>query len=282
MLMARPPNPNPNKEPPGMFTIGVRRNGATDTDGKRSISEEDYIAQLQINNAEYVFDLRSGRGATDCKQNTIKFPGNGNATKLCGNPSKPNFMCECKIEEVHKSAGIGYEWAGKPVSKTGEDSYTGTNLGGSRVSLAFNDYKGKPGSNWGTIRRAKYNKKNLTGCNCPEKEGGKNTLFEIFDPIMHAALQRIFEMAKEKRVVLLCVEDELHKCHKMDWVKFYVKEGFGKVVAIEPKTEEHTTPGSGWSKYVIDQSNVEQARGELQILSAARRPPDKKKTKVKK
>ena len=68
----------------------------------------------------------------------------------------------------------------------------------------------------------------------------------------------------------------------MDWVKFYVKEGFGKVVAIEPKEEEHTTPGSGWSEYVIDQSNVEQARSELRTLSAARRPPDKKKTKVKK
>ena len=211
VLMARPPNPNPNKEPPGMFTIGVRRNAAPDKEGKRSISEEDYIAQLRRYNAEYVFDLRSGRGATACKQNTINFPGNGNATRLCGNPSKPNFMCECKIEAVHKRAGIGYEWAGKPVSKTGEDSYTGTNLGGSRVSLAFNDYMGKPESNWGTIRRAKYNPENVRGCNCPEKEGGMKTTFEKFDPVMHAALQRIFNMAQEKRVVLLCVEDELHK-----------------------------------------------------------------------
>lgn len=74
-------------------------------------------------------------------------------------------------------------------------------------------------------------------------------------------------------MLLICVEDELHKCHKNDFVKLYVKwKGGGrKVTAIEPKEEVSSTPGVGWSNFVVDKDNLETFHDKLRGLSKMRR-----------
>lgn len=94
-------------------------------------------------------------------------------------------------------------------------------------------------------------------------------------------LDKIFNLANKKRVLLICVEDELHKCHKNDWVKIYVDEGRGEVIAIEPSPAVSSQPGVGWTNFPINLANRKTYDVTLKGLSAARRPPDSKKKKKK-
>ncbi|GMH97674.1 hypothetical protein TrVE_jg4298 [Triparma verrucosa] len=116
------------------------------------------------------------------------------------------------------------------------------NLGGSEVSAY-------PGRGWpflknsGEIRWAMLDPRNTGGRPCHDAK--KKTVTVHFDPDAYATLKSIADLSKTKRVVLLCVEDNLYDCHIKDLIAIMLEHNLiDSATAVEPTSMQ---PGAGWT-----------------------------------
>ena len=165
-----------NSNPPGLFTAGLRRNGAEDKDGKRSLSLEDYKTLLKQHSIEVVVDMRVGRGKTAKCERTLEGKG-------C-NISEPKWACDCSIEGVHNKLKIEYLFRGTTIrtNKGGEPS--GYNLGGTNINCLCRNDEGVEERKWikngGQLRRAMMDSNNTKGKDC-ENDAKKTISGVVYD-----------------------------------------------------------------------------------------------------
>mgnify|MGYP004410383635 CR=1 FL=1 len=140
---------------------------------------------------------------------------------------------------VHKRAGVAYEWLGEPIAKSGR----GHNLGGSEVSAyPGRDYPFVKNSR--EIMRAMFDPRNTAGRPCLDGTK-KKTVRVRYDPDAHAALKRVAAVSKTKRVVLICVEDNLSDCHVETLIEVMLEQRLiDAATALEPTLMR---PGAGWT-----------------------------------
>jgi len=104
--------------------------------------------------------------------------------------------------------------------------------------------RGRPWKNSGSIRRAMLDPLNSGGRACTTGGGKPVTVFHDRRAFEH--LMAIAELGRTKRVLLLCVEDELASCHVSDLVDALVKAGH-VATAVEPLLD-NSRPGAGWTE----------------------------------
>ena len=216
----------------GLYHVGMRQGCGADKTGARSLSERDYVETLGRIRAEVAFDMRRGTWKSKCQK---KKGG------PCG--GHPEWSCNCpkdsRIEAVHARAGVAYEWLGGPITKNG-----GHNLGGSEVSAyPGRDYPFLKNSR--EIMRAMLDPHNTAGRAC--RDGTKENKIKTvrFDPDAHAALKRVAAVSKTKRVVLICVEDNLSDCHVETLIEVMLEQRLiDAATALEPTLMR---PGAGWT-----------------------------------
>ena len=231
----------------GLWHVGMRQGGGADKTGERSLSEDDYEGILRQFQFEIAFDMRRGTLRSKCQK---KKGG------PCG--ANPEWNCNCpkdsRIQEIHERNGCKDETRGDP--KIG-------NLGGSEVS-AF-PTRGHPFlKNSGEIRWAMLDPSNTSGRLC--REANKNTVSVQFDPDAYATLKSIADLSKTKRVVLLCVEDNLSDCHIKDLIAIMLEhELIDSATAVEPTSMQ---PGAGWTNCTC--ARHLDWKGELKRVKAAR------------
>ena len=215
----------------GLYHVGMRQGCGADKTGARSLSERDYVETLGRIRAEVAFDMRRGTWKSKCQK---KKGG------PCG--GHPEWSCNCpkdsRVEAVHGRAGVAYEWLGGPITKNG-----GHNLGGSEVSA----YPGREYpfvKNSREIMRAMFDPRNTAGRPCLDGTK-KKTVRVRYDPDAHAALKRVAEVSKTKRVVLICVEDNLSDCHVETLIEVMLEQRLiDAATALEPTL---MWPGAGWT-----------------------------------
>ena len=216
----------------GLYHVGMRQGCGADKTGARSLSERDYVETLGRIRAEVAFDMRRGTWKSKCQK---KKGG------PCG--GHPEWSCNCpkdsRIEAVHARAGVAYEWLGEPIAKSGR----GHNLGGSEVSA----YPGREYpfvKNSREIMRAMFDPRNTAGRPCLDGTK-KKTVRVRYDPDAHAALRRVAAVSKTKRVVLICVEDNLSDCHVETLIEVMLEQRLiDAATALEPTLMR---PGAGWT-----------------------------------
>ena len=216
----------------GLYHVGMRQGCGADKTGARSLSERDYVETLGRIRAEVAFDMRRGTWKSKCQK---KKGG------PCG--GHPEWSCNCpkdsRIEAVHARAGVAYEWLGEPIAKSGR----GHNLGGSEVS----EYPGREYpfvKNSREIMRAMLDPRNTAGRPCLDGTK-KKTVRVRYDPDAHAALRRVAAVSKTKRVVLICVEDNLSDCHVETLIEVMLEQRLiDAATALEPTLMR---PGAGWT-----------------------------------
>ena len=217
----------------GLYHVGMRQGCGADKTGARSLSERDYVETLGRIRAEVAFDMRRGTWKSKCQK---KKGG------PCG--GHPEWSCNCpkdsRIEAVHARAGVAYEWLGEPIAKSGR----GHNLGGSEVSA----YPGREYpfvKNSREIMRAMLDPRNTAGRACRDGTKEKKIKTVRFDPDAHAALKRVAAVSKTKRVVLICVEDNLSDCHVETLIEVMLEQRLiDAATALEPTLMR---PGAGWT-----------------------------------
>ena len=215
----------------GLYHVGMRQGCGADKTGARSLSERDYVETLGRIRAEVAFDMRRGTWKSKCQK---KKGG------PCG--GHPEWSCNCpkdsRIEAVHARAGVAYEWLGGPITKNG-----GHNLGGSEVSAyPGRDYPFLKNSR--EIMRAMFDPRNTAGRPCLDGTK-KKTVRVRYDPDAHAALKRLAAVSKTKRVVLICVEDNLSDCHVETLIEVMLEQRLiDAATALEPTLMR---PGAGWT-----------------------------------
>ena len=216
----------------GLYHVGMRQGCGADKTGARSLSERDYVETLGRIRAEVAFDMRRGTWKSKCQK---KKGG------PCG--GHPEWSCNCpkdsRIEAVHARAGVAYEWLGGPITKNG-----GHNLGGSEVSAyPGRDYPFLKNSR--EIMRAMLDPRNTAGRACRDGTKEKKIKTVRFDPDAHAALKRLAAVSKTKRVVLICVEDNLSDCHVETLIEVMLEQRLiDAATALEPTLMR---PGAGWT-----------------------------------
>ena len=215
----------------GLYHVGMRQGCGADKTGARSLSERDYVETLGRIRAEVAFDMRRGTWKSKC-QKKKGGPCGGHPEWSCGCPK------DSRIEAVHARAGVAYEWLGGPITKNG-----GHNLGGSEVSA----YPGREYpfvKNSREIMRAMFDPRNTAGRPCLDGTK-KKTVRVRYDPDAHAALKRVAEVSKTKRVVLICVEDYLSDCHVETLIEVMLEQRLiDAATALEPTLMR---PGAGWT-----------------------------------
>ena len=215
----------------GLYHVGMRQGCGADKTGARSLSERDYVETLGRIRAEVAFDMRRGTWKSKC-QKKKGGPCGGHPEWSCGCPK------DSRIEAVHARAGVAYEWLGGPITKNG-----GHNLGGSEVSA----YPGREYpfvKNSREIMRAMLDPRNTAGRPCLDGTK-KKTVRVRYDPDAHAALKRVAAVSKTKRVVLICVEDNLSDCHVETLIEVMLEQRLiDAATALEPTLMR---PGAGWT-----------------------------------
>ena len=215
----------------GLYHVGMRQGCGADKTGARSLSERDYVETLGRIRAEVAFDMRRGTWKSKC-QKKKGGPCGGHPEWSCGCPK------DSRIEAVHARAGVAYEWLGGPITKNG-----GHNLGGSEVSA----YPGREYpfvKNSREIMRAMFDPRNTAGRPCLDGTK-KKTVRVRYDPDAHAALKRVAAVSKTKRVVLICVEDNLSDCHVETLIEVMLEQRLiDAATALEPTLMR---PGAGWT-----------------------------------
>ena len=215
----------------GLYHVGMRQGCGADKTGARSLSERDYVETLGRIRAEVAFDMRRGTWKSKC-QKKKGGPCGGHPEWSCGCPK------DSRIEAVHARAGVAYEWLGGPITKNG-----GHNLGGSEVSA----YPGREYpflKNSREIMRAMFDPRNTAGRPCLDGTK-KKTVRVRYDPDAHAALKRVAAVSKTKRVVLICVEDNLSDCHVETLIEVMLEQKLiDAATALEPTLMR---PGAGWT-----------------------------------
>ena len=215
----------------GLYHVGMRQGCGADKTGARSLSERDYVETLGRIRAEVAFDMRRGTWKSKCQK---KKGG------PCG--GHPEWSCNCpkdsRVEAVHARAGVAYEWLGGPITKNG-----GHNLGGSEVS-AYPSREYPFVKNSREIMRAMFDPRNTAGRPCLDGTK-KKTVRVRYDPDAHAALKRVAAVSKTKRVVLICVEDNLSDCHVETLIEVMLEQRLiDAATALEPTLMR---PGAGWT-----------------------------------
>ena len=87
--------------------------------------------------------------------------------------------------------------------------------------------------------------RNTAGRACSDGTKEKKIKTVRFDPEAHAALKRVAEVSKTKRVVLICVEDNLSDCHVETLIEVMLEQRLiDAATALEPTLMR---PGAGWT-----------------------------------
>jgi hypothetical protein len=89
-----------------------------------------------------------------------------------------------------------------------------------------------------------FDPRNTAGRPC--RDGTKKKTVRVrYDPDAHAALKRVAEVSKTKRVVLICVEDNLSDCHVETLIEVMLEQKMiDAATALEPTLMR---PGAGWT-----------------------------------